>query len=71
MSSPAGDPMTDAERFRADRDRLRIEAAAFLLEWFGERCPDRVAGCEVCERWASLDRLLADPFTGHESGAGP
>lgn len=31
-----------------------------ITNWFGERCPDAVAGCPCCDAWAELDALLAE-----------
>ena len=54
--------MGNGQRFQVERGRVEAAATAFLLEWFGERCPDFEPHCEVCKRWAALDTLLEDPF---------
>lgn len=49
-------------KFDMMRGHVRTVAEAFITEWFGERCPEHAEGCECCERWNALDKLLNDVF---------
>lgn len=37
-------------------DTARIEEA--ITEHWGERCPDHMPGCPICDSWAELDMLV-------------
>ena len=54
----------DAERFAMLARHVEAIAKPFLVEMFGERCPDFEPGCESCKRWMALDMLLDDPWKG-------
>ena len=38
---------------------VRTVAEAYLMKFFGERCPDFEQHCVVCQKWAALDKLLS------------
>jgi len=42
--------------------RVRDEVTVLLETHIGERCPDVVEGCPICDRWALLDKLLESPY---------
>ena len=41
----------------ADAKRAGDAAAQFVMEWYGERCPDWEKDCVVCRMWDAIDQL--------------
>lgn len=45
-------------QFLFTADVVKSVAEPFLKLHFGERCSEYEHGCECCQRWAALDRML-------------
>ena len=48
------------EQLNGEGQLLRQQAAAWLTDGFGTRCPDFEPTCEGCKRWAALDALFEE-----------
>lgn len=43
--------------------QLRLSAAKWITEYYGERCQDVAPNCPCCNAWKALDELFRDLFT--------
>ena len=56
------EPASDAEIADAQIAKVRPSFEAFLVETWGERCPDYCEDCVLCAKWKALDDILENPF---------
>lgn len=42
----------------SQRAALEAQVAEWLLDTFGEPCPEQSENCEVCQRWRAFARLF-------------
>lgn len=55
------DDICDEElRFKAQAKVIYKLGSEMLEEHYGERCEEYAEGCECCERWRTLDRLVRE-----------
>ena len=59
--TPDDDAPDPPDTFPMMIGHIRTIAEEFLLEHFGERCPDFEPNCDCCKRWAALDVLIQEP----------
>lgn len=55
-------PLTYYEQWEVDAASVQAVARGVLESHFGRRCEEYEPGCPCCERWALLERLLANPY---------
>lgn len=46
---------------QGEGDLLAQQVAAWITEFYGERCPDFNEHCECCRRWNLFDQLFSHP----------
>lgn len=56
---PDGD-ITFDEEFSHLVAEIEAIVKPYLIEFFGERCPEYDSDCEICSRWDAFDTLIED-----------
>lgn len=41
-------------------ESLRKSVSRWLVEYYGERCPDHSDGCPCCQKWKAFESLFED-----------